>query len=62
MDDAHETIRFAKKAIDVAMKKIEMIKDPDEKSETESILGMLRENVANWEQDLRRREEEGDVE
>lgn len=58
MDDSHETIRFAKKAVDVAMKKIDQIKDPDERGETESILEMLRENVQNWEQEQRRLEEE----
>ena len=51
MDDANESIRFTRKAVDVAMKKIDQQMDPDDHAEALQIIELLKENIATWEEE-----------
>ena len=44
-EDEDEAIAFAKKAIEVAMKKIEAVKDDQDREDSNTILDLLRENI-----------------
>ena len=45
MGEEQEAVNFAKKAVDVAMKKIDAVKDEQDKEDSNTILELLRENI-----------------
>lgn len=55
-DDDDEAIAFAKKAVEVAMKKIEAVKDDQDREDSNTILDLMRENIATWEATKRKEE------
>lgn len=43
--------KMAKRAIEVANKKLEQLKDPNERQDAETIIDLIEENLNQWEEE-----------
>jgi len=61
MGEHQEAVDMAKKAIEVARKKLDALDDPDVRQDADTIIELLIDNIKNWEDEIEDNKKDNEV-